>query len=57
MDVVCTDYGEVAISARSLAWLDSLDKDWRGICSNKRRRLEVHVAHRLGMQILPVADL
>lgn len=38
MDVVGTDYGVVAISARSLAWLDSLDKDWRRICSNKRRR-------------------
>ena len=38
MDIVTTDYGIVLISTRSLAWLDSLDPDWRKISASKRRR-------------------
>ena len=38
MDVIVTDFGVVKISDRSLAWLGSLDKDWRVISTTNRRR-------------------
>jgi len=38
MDVIVTDFGVVKISNRSLAWLGSLDKDWRVISTSNRRR-------------------
>ena len=38
MDIVVTDFGSVKVSARSIAWLDSLDSEWREISTSKRRR-------------------
>lgn len=38
MDIIVTEFGVVKISARSLAWLNSLDVDWRTISTNKRMR-------------------
>lgn len=38
VDVIVTDFGVVKISDRSLAWLGSLDKDWRVISTTNRRR-------------------
>ena len=38
MNVVVTDFGVVKVSAKSIAWLDTLDVGWRKICASKRRR-------------------
>lgn len=38
MDIVITDFGNVKISKRSLAWLRSLDPNWREISTSKRKR-------------------
>ena len=38
MDIVVTDFGPVRLSAKTLAWLDSLAADWRQILTSKRKR-------------------
>jgi hypothetical protein len=38
MDIVVTDFGNVRLSDRTLAWLNIVDSDWRTISTNKRKR-------------------
>lgn len=38
VDFVITDFGNVRISISSLAWLESIDPEWREIAANKRKR-------------------
>lgn len=38
MDIVVTDYGNVRLSSKTIAWLRSIDPEWREIAHNKRRR-------------------
>lgn len=48
MDIVITDYGEVRISKRSLAWLNSIDPEWRN-CKRKRSKHAKRVQEQVRM--------
>ena len=36
--IIVTDFGNVRLSERSVAWLTSLDPKWIELAANKRRR-------------------
>jgi hypothetical protein len=38
IDMVVTDFGNVLLSNKTIAWLDSINAEWRSIVSSKKRR-------------------